>query len=109
MIAICPAGPPKLMKPSLSQKRNASAKLTGCRTPSAGGVVGCVPGDRSGAGAAVPLSAIMDFFVHRRPRASWEKHIQPLSTCVECSRVRASLGGHPLLEQHVLTVNHIDR
>src|SRR5204862_6796545 len=27
MIAICPAGPPKLMKPSLSQKRNASAKL----------------------------------------------------------------------------------
>jgi hypothetical protein len=29
MIAICPAGPPKLMKPSLSQKRNASAKLTG--------------------------------------------------------------------------------
>jgi len=29
MIAICPAGPPKLMKPSLSQKRKASAKLTG--------------------------------------------------------------------------------
>src|SRR5262245_33635831 len=27
MIAICPAGPPKLMKPSFSQKRNASAKL----------------------------------------------------------------------------------
>src|SRR6059036_732264 len=29
MIAICPVGPPKLMKPSFSQKRNASAKLTG--------------------------------------------------------------------------------
>src|SRR6058998_2405251 len=28
MIAICPVGPPKLMKPSSSQKRNASAKLT---------------------------------------------------------------------------------
>src|SRR5687767_8643098 len=28
MIAICPAGPPKLMKPSLTQKRNASAKDT---------------------------------------------------------------------------------
>ena len=28
MIAICPAGPPKLMKPSLSQKRKASQKLT---------------------------------------------------------------------------------
>ncbi|MET3474196.1 hypothetical protein ABIC38_000446 [Variovorax sp. 1126] len=29
MIAICPAGPPKLMKPSLSQKRNASEKEIG--------------------------------------------------------------------------------
>src|SRR5204863_268594 len=48
-------------------------------------------------------------FVHRRPTASWKKHIQPLPTCVECSCVRALLGGHPLLEQHVLTVNHIDR
>src|SRR5207247_4165649 len=28
MIAICPVGPPKLMKPSFSQKRNASGKLT---------------------------------------------------------------------------------
>src|SRR5881394_1952179 len=28
MIAICPVGPPKLMKPSFSQKRNACAKLT---------------------------------------------------------------------------------
>jgi hypothetical protein len=28
MMAICPAGPPKLMKPSLTQKRNASAKET---------------------------------------------------------------------------------
>jgi hypothetical protein len=27
MIAICPVGPPKEMNPSLSQKRNASAKL----------------------------------------------------------------------------------
>jgi hypothetical protein len=51
----------------------------------------------------------MDFFVHRRPTASWEKHIQPLPTCVECSCVRALLGGHPLLEEHMLTVNHIDR
>ncbi len=28
MMAICPAGPPKLMKPSLSQKRKASMKET---------------------------------------------------------------------------------
>src|SRR5438876_9149944 len=109
MIAICPAGPPKLMKPSLSQKRNASAKLTGCRTPSAGGVVGCVPSDRSGAGAPVPPSAIIAFFVHRGAAASGEKHVEPLPTCVERSCVRALLGGHPLLEQHVLTVNHVDR
>ena len=27
MIAICPPGPPKLMNPSFSQNRNASAKL----------------------------------------------------------------------------------
>ena len=27
MIAICPAGPPKLMNPSLSQNRNASRKV----------------------------------------------------------------------------------
>src|SRR2546430_13280382 len=40
MIAICPVGPPKLMKPSFSQKRNASAKLIvmvlpGARSPNA--------------------------------------------------------------------------
>ena len=29
MMAICPVGPPKLMKPSLSQYQNASARLTG--------------------------------------------------------------------------------
>ena len=29
MIAICPAGPPKLMKPSLSQKAKADQKATG--------------------------------------------------------------------------------
>src|SRR5215831_13028417 len=29
MMAICPAGPPKLMKPSFSQNRRASEKLTG--------------------------------------------------------------------------------
>jgi hypothetical protein len=29
MIEICPAGPPKLMKPSLSQKRKASRRLIG--------------------------------------------------------------------------------
>ena len=32
MIAICPAGPPKLMKPSFSQKRNASRNGTGSLT-----------------------------------------------------------------------------
>jgi hypothetical protein len=30
MSAICPAGPPKLMKPSLSQKRSAWPRLTAC-------------------------------------------------------------------------------
>jgi hypothetical protein len=29
MMEICPAGPPKLMKPSLSQNMNAWRKLTG--------------------------------------------------------------------------------
>ena len=28
MMAICPAGPPKLMNPSFTQKRRASRKLT---------------------------------------------------------------------------------
>jgi hypothetical protein len=41
MIAICPAGPPKLMKPSRSQKRKASAKLTG---PGAAGPAAGVAG-----------------------------------------------------------------
>src|SRR5688572_27009681 len=35
MIAICPAGPPKLMNPSLSQKRKASAKLARAGAPTA--------------------------------------------------------------------------
>jgi hypothetical protein len=35
MIAICPAGPPKLMKPSFSQYQKACFKLTG-----GGGLVG---------------------------------------------------------------------
>src|SRR5690349_23148362 len=34
MIAICPAGPPKLMKPSFSQNRNASEKGTFLILPS---------------------------------------------------------------------------
>jgi len=33
MIAICPAGPPKLMKPSFSQKRNALHLVLGARAP----------------------------------------------------------------------------
>src|SRR4051812_28837385 len=33
MIAICPAGPPKLMKPSFSQKRRASANCGGAASP----------------------------------------------------------------------------
>src|SRR5258705_12909531 len=40
MIAICPAGPPKLMKPSLSQKRNASAKETTLGQGAAAGAAG---------------------------------------------------------------------
>jgi hypothetical protein len=43
MIEICPAGPPKLMKPSFSQKTKASQKLTGAGRPQpfghGGGVV----------------------------------------------------------------------
>src|SRR5258707_3076878 len=35
MIAICPAGPPKLMKPSLSQNQNASEKDTCVGGPAA--------------------------------------------------------------------------
>jgi hypothetical protein len=31
MIAICPAGPPKLMKPSFSQKRSASPNVASPR------------------------------------------------------------------------------
>lgn len=36
MMAICPAGPPKLIKPSFSQKRKASQKVTGAGASSAG-------------------------------------------------------------------------
>src|ERR1700681_3544796 len=48
MIAICPAGPPKLMKPSLNQNQNASEKDTGAGdkaadpAPIASGVAGAV-------------------------------------------------------------------
>ena len=35
MTAICPAGPPKLMKPSLSQYQKASLKVTDCGATSA--------------------------------------------------------------------------
>src|SRR5207244_12310763 len=58
---------------------------------------------------AAPTSASIEFLVDRGSTAFGEKHVQPLPTCVECSCVRALLGGHPLLEQQVLTVNHIDR
>ena len=36
MMAICPVGPPKLMKPSLTQKRKASAKVGWCAGCSVG-------------------------------------------------------------------------
>ncbi|MNF97498.1 hypothetical protein D3C84_803290 [compost metagenome] len=35
MIEICPAGPPKLMKPSFSQNQNACSRLTGAVLDSA--------------------------------------------------------------------------
>ncbi len=40
MIEICPAGPPKLMKPSLSQKPNASRKLIGAGLVSSSALFG---------------------------------------------------------------------
>src|SRR5882762_8472651 len=105
MIAICPAGPPKLMKPSFSQKRNASPKLTHCPPSSAGDALR----RRSGAGAAVSLSAIIDFFIHRDSTTTGKKHVQPLPAYIEGGRVSACLGGRPLLQQHTLTVKHIEQ
>jgi hypothetical protein len=58
MIAIWPAGPPKLMKPSLSQNQNAWARLI-----DAGGA----SGDGDGAGAAVSVVVlVMALVVCRR-------------------------------------------
>src|SRR5688572_3916724 len=45
MSAICPAGPPKLMKPRVSQKRKASSKVGG-RPSASGPVTGCSGGLR---------------------------------------------------------------
>src|SRR5690349_9183494 len=58
MIAICPAGPPKLMKPSLSQKRKASAKLAKAGAATASPILSGVAitrGFSSMAGIAVSL------------------------------------------------------
>src|SRR5258708_169113 len=61
MIAICPAGPPKLMNPSLSQNRNASEKETG----SGGAVAGLLP-ISSGACGVVDIEKLDQLagFVH---------------------------------------------
>jgi hypothetical protein len=53
MIAICPAGPPKLMKPNFNQKRKASAKLTGEGGAARSGVGAAGPSAGSAGGVAV--------------------------------------------------------
>src|SRR5713226_318719 len=109
MIAIWPAGPPKLMKPSFSQKRTASAKLTCCWPSSAGGLTGCIAGGHSRAGAAGPVSAIIDLFVHCGPTVTGTKHVQQLPSRIKGGCVSALLGGHPLLQHHALTVDHVEQ
>jgi hypothetical protein len=61
MIAICPAGPPKLMNPNFNQKRKASAKLTGkggaalfCE-----GAAGLLPAGSAGGVALVGVVVLM--------------------------------------------------
>src|SRR5688500_3219211 len=58
MMAICPVGPPKLMKPSLSQKRKASANVGGTAVPFPLGVVATGLSDSSGM-----LNKAQGFFV----------------------------------------------
>jgi hypothetical protein len=48
MIAICPAGPPKLMNPNFTQNQNASQKLTALVSTS----------------ALTPSSVILIFFIY---------------------------------------------
>src|SRR5919199_3582963 len=62
MIAIWPAGPPKLMKPSLTQKRNASPNETGTTTDGTTVAAGAEGGASSGTAdlASQPLGTAAD-------------------------------------------------
>src|SRR5947209_2898085 len=107
MMAICPAGPPKLIKPSFSQKRNASPKLTPAGSD-AGRVIGGAVNGGPGSGTAGPALAIVCFLVGSGPATAWQKYVQQLPPRVESCRVRAVLGRHPLVDGHALTVDHVD-
>src|SRR5207245_5033860 len=107
MIAICPAGPPKLMKPSFSQNRNASAKLTPDTPSGVGGVDSCVAGDWPGSGTDGRPLTIVDVLVDRGPAAAGEKDVQHLPTRVEGSCVCAFLRQHSLVDHHASTVDHV--
>src|SRR6266498_3486482 len=92
MMAIWPAGPPKLMKPNLTQKRNASPKLTR-------------RGVWSVTGAA---SAITGLLVYGRSRCPRQEHVQALSVGIERGGVSAAFGGHALGDRHATAVDNVD-
>jgi hypothetical protein len=78
MIAICPAGPPKLMKPSLNQKRRASMNAG---AGAGGAVVGFSACDMRAFLAVVAVKAVenaarvgQEFVVVGRTRAQSRQH-----------------------------------
>src|SRR5215216_5633114 len=103
MIAIWPAGPPKLMKPSLSQKRNASAKLTTPVRSFSGGSTA------SSVGVCGAASGIAGLVVYGCPRTVRKECVQELPSRVESGGVRTFLGDHLFGDHHAPTVDHIEQ
>src|SRR5215468_8255116 len=74
MIAICPAAPPKEMNPSLTQKRNASAK----ETPSPAGRRSLSRDSPAALGCAIFGSLLAILFPFRLLLIPSERFIQPV-------------------------------
>src|SRR5262245_66152661 len=103
MIAIWPAGPPKLMNPSFSQKREASVKLT----RSAGSPSGTTTD--AGGTTAECMSALGQFVVDRGTAAAREEHIEPLPIDIEGSGMGALLGPDPFGQSHRAAVDDVNQ
>src|SRR4051812_23703165 len=109
MIAICPAGPPKLMKPSFSQKRSASANETtrrlgdgaAARAAGAGRAAEAMSGGHYGALAERGRVEIAD--VRRAPARVTRVELKHL---VEVAVVEAPIPAH---RQRVAAHEALDR